>query len=54
MAEVRCPYCGEWIEIEVDEGGGMQQQYIEDCWVCCRPIVVTVDGERVRVARHDA
>jgi hypothetical protein len=52
--EVRCPYCGEWIEIEIDEGGGAHQQYIEDCQVCCRPMVVTVDGDRVRVARGDA
>ena len=50
MAEhtVSCPYCGEPIDIEVDEGGGGSQQYIEDCQVCCRPIsiraVVDEDG----------
>jgi len=33
-----CPYCGEPIESYVDPGGGEQQEYIEDCAVCCRPI----------------
>ena len=33
-----CPYCGEAIDSYVDPGGGEQQEYIEDCAVCCRPI----------------
>ena len=37
-----CPYCGEPVEIAVDEGGGMQQSYVEDCPVCCRPWQVEV------------
>ena len=36
-ADVSCPYCGETITLFVDEGGGPEQQYIEDCQVCCRP-----------------
>lgn len=36
-----CPYCGEPIEVLVDGSAG-DQQYIEDCQVCCRPIVITV------------
>lgn len=38
---VACPYCGETIEVFVDlqEAG---DQYIEDCQVCCRPIVFSV------------
>lgn len=39
--QVACPYCGESIELLVDDSAGAQQ-YIEDCHVCCRPIVVTV------------
>ncbi|MCW8808121.1 MAG: CPXCG motif-containing cysteine-rich protein [Rhodanobacter sp.] len=45
---VECPCCGESIEVLVDPSAG-DQQYIEDCQVCCRPIVMTVsvddDGE---------
>jgi len=36
-AEVTCPYCGENIVIGLDSGGGMTQEYVEDCQVCCRP-----------------
>lgn len=42
---VYCPYCGEAIEVLIDpEEAG--QQYIEDCQVCCKPIIfdVTVDA----------
>ncbi len=50
-AEVRCPYCGELVEIGLDPGGGMVQDYVEDCQVCCRPWRVLVsyqpDGSAV-------
>lgn len=36
-ATVLCPYCGEINEIALDPGSGTQQEYIEDCQVCCRP-----------------
>lgn len=39
-----CPYCGEPIAVDVDEGGGAAQRYVEDCWVCCRPFEVCVGG----------
>ena len=46
--DIQCPYCGESIEIALD-ASVEHQQYIEDCQVCCRPIVLTVtldeDGE---------
>jgi len=41
-ATVYCPYCGEPSEVAVDPGGGAQQEYVEDCPVCCRPWRVTV------------
>jgi hypothetical protein len=55
--EVQCPYCGETIEILVDDSAG-EQRYIEDCQVCCRPITIAVsvdeDGAlRVDVAAED-
>lgn len=40
-AEIMCPYCGEQIEVVVDASVS-RQEYIEDCSVCCRPIVLTV------------
>jgi hypothetical protein len=36
-ATVLCPYCGEINEIALDPGSGRQQEYVEDCQVCCRP-----------------
>ena len=35
-ADVVCPYCGETNSIVVDITGGMAQDYVEDCQVCCR------------------
>lgn len=42
VSEVHCPYCGEPVEITLDPGSGAQQDYIEDCSVCCRPWNVSV------------
>jgi hypothetical protein len=42
---VTCPYCGERIELLVDASVDASvdvQQYVEDCPVCCRPMVVSV------------
>jgi hypothetical protein len=36
---IACPYCGEPVEISLDEGSSAQD-LIEDCWVCCRPISI--------------
>jgi Cysteine-rich CPXCG len=43
---VECPYCGESIEVLID-CSVPDQNYIEDCQVCCCPINfdVTVDHE---------
>jgi len=40
-AAISCPYCGEIIIVLVD-GSLPEQQYVEDCEVCCRPIVISV------------
>jgi hypothetical protein len=40
-----CPYCGEWVELSVDEGGGGRQSYVEDCPVCCQPWQVQVSRD---------
>ncbi len=39
---VSCPYCGASVEIILDPGGGSDQEYVEDCEVCCRPWQVHV------------
>jgi hypothetical protein len=48
-----CPTCGESIVIPLDPSGGDEQQYVEDCPVCCNPNVVHVEffgpGEEPRV-----
>jgi len=41
-AEVRCPYCGEINQLALDPGSGPDQEYVEDCQVCCRPCQVCV------------
>lgn len=42
LVKADCPYCGETIELVVDPSAG-SQSYIEDCFVCCRPISVHCD-----------
>jgi len=47
---IGCPYCGEKIEVLIDSAD-LNQQYIEDCHVCCKPIIFlvseSVNGELV-------
>lgn len=37
-----CAACGEANETEFDPSGGLEQQYTEDCHVCCRPNLLTI------------
>lgn len=37
-----CPYCGEAVELDIDESGGSRQSFVQDCPVCCRPWQVEV------------
>jgi hypothetical protein len=49
IESISCPHCSEIIELVVDLSAG-GQQYVEDCAVCCRPIVVrseVSDGQLV-------
>jgi hypothetical protein len=41
-ALVTCPYCGEPVEITLDPGSGGDQDYVEDCEVCCQAWRVSV------------
>ena len=48
-ASYLCDWCGEEIVVPLDVSAGSRQEYVEDCPVCCRPNIVTVevdeDGE---------
>jgi len=55
--QITCPYCGERIELLIDDSVS-GQDYYEDCSVCCRPIRVQVSvdfesGCHVVVMRDD-
>ena len=39
---VHCPACGEPVALEIDTTAGDEQEYVEDCAVCCRPMEVFV------------
>ena len=54
---IQCPYCGESIGILLD-CSIEEQNYIEDCQVCCRPISLDItvnddDSVVVRTMRED-
>ena len=38
----QCAGCGEWNTTMVDESAGRNQSYVEDCQVCCKPNVLSV------------
>lgn len=49
---VSCPYCGEMVGLVVNNTIACQE-FVEDCQVCCRPILFSVtvdeDGEIVEL-----
>ena len=54
---ISCPYCGEAVDLLIDDSVS-DQDYFEDCSVCCRPIRIqlNVDFEgqcQVVVLRDD-
>ena len=52
---ITCPYCGENIELVID-CSIPEQEYIEDCEVCCRPIniLVTIEENNIKVVtKHE-
>ena len=56
-ASYTCDACGEEIVVPIDATGGRQQEYVEDCPVCCRPHVLFVhvdaDGHATIDARQE-
>lgn len=54
---ISCPYCGESIGLVIDDSVP-EQEYTEDCQVCCRAMVVRTavrpdGGIEVAVRRED-
>ena len=56
VQKIFCPCCGEMIEVLID-CTEVEQEYIEDCQVCCRPIVFNIcladDGATAVAVRHE-
>jgi ssDNA-binding Zn-finger/Zn-ribbon topoisomerase 1 len=55
LTEQECPYCGEPIQLLIDPSVE-EQTYVEDCQVCCRPMVVSATraGDAMMVSvRHE-
>ena len=55
--QITCPYCGESIDIMLDDSVD-EQDYFEDCSVCCRPIrmriTTDIDGDvSLHIMRDD-
>ncbi len=49
-----CPCCGETISVVLDLSVP-EQNYVEDCSVCCRPILLrysSLAGELLELAAH--
>jgi hypothetical protein len=38
-----CAFCGEENELAPDPSGGRRQTFTEDCTVCCRPNLITLE-----------
>jgi hypothetical protein len=52
LETITCPYCWESIEIALDLSVD-DQQHVEDCSVCCRPIVIRYRAENGELASLD-
>jgi DNA-directed RNA polymerase subunit RPC12/RpoP len=56
-ASYDCPHCGEQIVVPVEAQAGLEQEYVEDCPVCCSPVVLSVriepDGAVSLTAREE-
>lgn len=50
-ADYTCAFCGEVNTTFIDLSGGLQQTYIEDCQVCCRPnqLYIAIDEDTLEI-----
>ena len=49
-----CDHCGEDIVVPIDFSAGSSQQYVEDCSVCCRPILLKYSSEAGTLLEFEA
>lgn len=52
---IQCPYCGVLNEELIDCSVEPPEEYVEDCEVCCSPMLIrilSVDGEVPIVEAH--
>jgi len=40
-----CAFCGEENDVFADASGGRRQTFTEDCTVCCRPNLITLEWD---------
>jgi hypothetical protein len=40
-----CAFCGEENDVFADGRGGRRQTFTEDCTVCCRPNLITLEWD---------
>ena len=56
-ARYLCDSCGEEIVVPIDLTEGQHQDYVEDCPVCCNPMVLHLDiaddGEPMIRSEHE-
>lgn len=52
MARPHCPYCGSPIHLVIDPSDE-EDEYTEDCEVCCQPMVVTTLGDQLLAIRRE-
>ncbi|HEY6252636.1 MAG TPA: CPXCG motif-containing cysteine-rich protein [Candidatus Angelobacter sp.] len=41
----QCAGCGEWNETPVDVSAGTRQSYIEDCQICCKSNILSIEWD---------
>lgn len=45
-AAFQCAGCGERNDTTVDDTAGSRQSYVEDCQVCCKPNLLSIEYDR--------
>ena len=53
FSDIYCPYCNEPIQVSVDCSEA-SQSYIEDCQVCCQPILLNINIDPQNIINIEA